>query len=573
MASVYGYRAATNFERSLEKKYGHGAVEQFRQQFPLNQNRRSWTAFSVCDGICFAYLYAHATELSAREFLSLPNGRRREVLVKARKALCGNFSYDPEMDAFQCECGEQSDSSVSACPECNLRWTYSEGNLMHNLYTLASQLECEIQDLPNYSIFDLEDGLRVEEEKSALDIVDASAVCQPPSEPVVEIIAVTHEPETKEEVEWKPVRDEVCEAPSKIEITSLPQDARVEVGVALMLQIGDIFFNTETKDYSVVQQDKVMKDGVVVIKPEKITVPTGECNKGTGASVARGLSSAPSVMVVTEFTTSEKRECLARKRVREVIEQLPNVRKELLHQQKKQDEIFAQLEHSLNLPEARKNKFLLRDKKGRLAWRKPNKRQMKTIKKSKHKKNFNGTDSIVRSMEVQDHVIEKAENITPGIKCATPRKLRTPTVFKKLTGEATVSRLIREVGIICKTQNKNVELCVPRKKVRRISFREGKAYVRLWHMEGVRTQRDLDTSPQMEDFFENWCKLTIKKFSIPNSKIQVGSSGLIVKKSHILNDCSRSPGEYLIVRGRHLHKLYDARIKISKHAIHHIIHY
>nr|QDA34134.1 polyprotein [Zucchini shoestring virus] len=573
MASVYGYRAATNFERSLEKKYGHGAVEQFRQQFPLNQNRRSWTAFSVCDGICFAYLYAHATELSAREFLSLPSGRRREVLVKARKALCGNFSYDPEMDAFQCECGEQSDSSVSACPECNLRWTYSEGNLMHNLYTLASQLECEIQDLPNYSIFDLEDGLRVEEEKnSTLGVVDASAVCQPPSGPVMEIIAVTPKPETKE-VEWKPVKDEICEAPSKIEIISLPQDARVEVGVALMLQIGDIFFNTETKDYSVVQQDKVMKDEMFVTKPEKVTVPTGECNRGTGAPVARGPSSVPFVTVVTEFTTSEKRDCLARRRVREVTEQLPNIRKELLYQQKKQDAIFEQLEHSLNLSEVRKDKFLLRDKKGRLAWRKPNKRQMKAMKKSKHRKSFNGTDSIVRSMEIRDHVLKEAENITPSIKCATSKKLRTPTVFKKITGEATVNYLIREVGIICKAQNKNMELCVPRRKVRRISFREGKAYVRLWHMEGIRTQRDLDTSPQMEDFFEKWCKLTIKKFSIPNSKIQVGSSGLIVKKSHVLNDFSRSPGEYFIVRGRHLHKLYDARIKISKHAIHHIVHY
>nr|WIW79938.1 polyprotein [Moroccan watermelon mosaic virus] len=310
---------------------------------------------------------------------------------------------------------------------------------------------------------------------------------------------------------------------------------------------------------------------------ESSAQPTKSIAIGDSCAIARGNTIGTPVpkvlMAKSEFVTRQERASLARRRCLQLNSELPAIRIKLAQEKEREAKIFEQLEKRLNLTEGRKNKYLLKDKKGRVYWKVPTKRQLKKIQKSKRKvKTFQAPDNIISNIDVSFENAKEFHNNEVGIKTATSTSTKRPVSYKVLRGGTVINQLIREVSKICKTGDKTLELHVG-KKERIIKFKQRQAFVHLRHMEGLIKQRDCDTSPDLEILFEKVCTTAVKKLAVNSPKIIPGSSGLVVFKGHHLKKYSSSPGNYFIVRGRHEDKLYDARVRIGYVARHKMVHY
>nr|YP_001552422.1 P1 protein [Moroccan watermelon mosaic virus] len=279
------------------------------------------------------------------------------------------------------------------------------------------------------------------------------------------------------------------------------------------------------------------------------------------------------LMAKSEFAIQQERLSLARRRCLRFNNDLPTVRAKLAQEKERELAIFVQLEKRLNLTEARQDKFLLKDKKGRVYWKVPSKRQLRKIQKSKRRiRTFQAPDNVISNIKVDFDDAGEICCEAAHVKTATSRSTKRAVSYKVLKGESIINHLIREISKICKAENKVLEICTERKR-RVIHFKDHQAFVRLRHMEGIVKQRDCETNPELEALFERICETAVGRWNTPSSKIVPGSSGLVVFKGRHLGKYSSSPGNYFIVRGRHEDKLYDARIRIGYIARHKMVHY
>nr|YP_001931975.1 P1 [Algerian watermelon mosaic virus] len=259
--------------------------------------------------------------------------------------------------------------------------------------------------------------------------------------------------------------------------------------------------------------------------------------------------------------------------VREVVLVTDSQKQEVQQWFNKEGRILDDLSQNLSDKlKFRENRVITRNKNGLWTYRTASRRNRKRAQREESKLFMNTPVACVTSINCVSSETNEIEDIKPGRKCATSRKLVRKKPYSKIIGAAIVNNLIAAVSKIMKSDGKELQI-VHKRGARIIKFTDKRAYVRVKHLEGKRCQTDLATDEQTERIFGVICKSTVKGFWKNNASIQAGDSGLVIHKNNGLTNYSRTRGDYLIVRGRHEGKIYDARTKITYTMMHKIIHY
>ncbi len=499
------------------------------QDLTARSNVAYWTEFNIEYGAKLLHMIMEADVDFCVSFLQLSKAEQAGVLCRTRKAMLSGLKHDYTANQWICpECDETEDTFFKKC-SCGEKYYFSEKRLMKSIDDVSHYFDLDYSEIKKVTIEKLSE--MVEAHNSMKNSTNQAAS-----------------------------EAEVCEASME------PHNACV----------GTIMIGTFEVPLVSVPEPVIHSGGHGMLKSEGFQVaPPIADNVENAASLAMDVCEQ-----VVEFkATSNFDEGLWKKKMMERKLNLHNkhvreTRAYMRAVQEKERAIFEDLVKRLNLQAAHEGKYLLKDKKGRTYWKKPSKRQLAKINKSKRKtREFAGSDSVVSSIVQLEQSSHTEEITTNGIKCATSVKQKRPQTFDRVCGSAKIDWLITQVAKICKENNSVLEIITKKRRIRVIKFTSKGAFVNLRHCEGKISRKDCATDLSIEDLFEKVARTTVKRRFIRGEEIAPGMSGLVVFKRPQLGQHSYSPGAYLIVRGRHEGKLYDARINVGYVMRHKMQHY
>nr|UYL22157.1 polyprotein [synthetic construct] len=516
MAEVYSFVAKTAYEKRMKRRFGTDKWLQFREQCPLGQVRKCWTHFKISDGACFAYLLVNLTLEGARAFLKMSAGNKRLVMDRVRKSMCSGLHYNSNMDEFECECGFMSEQFSKVCEDCENSYKYTEANLLHNISQLAAILECNISEIPKFSILEIEDEIAFYESTNktagpvaVAQVVDGpvSTACGSIPKPGCDEFQVEGKVVGESEIVMKKIADPElshCVRKDVVEPVQQPKDEENEV-------------------------EKKVKSAAKSVQPkEKIQ------------KVWRPIHEKPKKIDVA--LKNELKECLDLAiKIGDFIINPATFEAKLEEKQEK----FAV--HVKNMTEEEKSEEKVRDFKynfKKAFWPKEKAVKKGPMERSKMEHFPQRIVDKIESGIVEE--IKIKEEVIPGRKMAMSRK-KQPVVLKSRVSYP-VEKLCNEIGRIM--EGKEIEIINKRRM--RMKAESGMVVVQVGHMDGSNPNQDLTIDDYSEDQF-NWIMDGFKPKVMFDSDVVPGTSGMVYKNKR--NDGRK----YTIIRGRLEGSVVDAR--------------
>nr|WBW70182.1 polyprotein [hedge mustard mosaic virus] len=156
------------------------------------------------------------------------------------------------------------------------------------------------------------------------------------------------------------------------------------------------------------------------------------------------------------------------------------------------------------------------------------------------------------------------------------KSAKTRVAFKEAhLGKDELEKLLRTTIKIARARGMNIEYIS--RKATNMHFERKKSHtyakVDVNHLSGRKKKCDLWHDDAQTEFLDLIAQYSGPQRTILKENIVPGWSGYVLKASSLKGTYSRFHGQAFIIRGRHEGKLYDARVKITKHMMHTMVHY
>nr|AGY36216.1 polyprotein [Zucchini tigre mosaic virus] len=542
MSSLYYLSARSQSDMRLAHEKGLGFMEHKLGRKGDKGNTKYWLEFRVCYGAKLLYFMSNATPRTCRQFLEMSNTEKAQVFEKCHKALVSGLTYNFDDEVWICpECENCEDKFFKKC-ECGTKFYFSERTLMKSLSTLKLKSDLTYEQI------------------NALDIdymVDMLADDEAEEEPLKEneqVVLASSMPVIVKEKEDKEVEGPVF-------------TSNVEEAWTIKIGSIDVPLVRIKETPILMKREKVPLESTGFLISNSSELPTESLGEKVEEAVQLALEVGNVIAERKEFKLKPYKSLnLAWNRVLMNHKKARQEVREMMQQQvDKEEYIFSNLERKLNLQQRRDGQRVIRDERGLYRWK---------VKKQTRKRSVRlpTTDSIVSSIvSTQCEPVLWFNDDVRRVKCATSKKSRVSRKLTKLKGSGVVAHMTRALCKIAKSKSMTIELIAGRKK-RVIRQKEGRSYVELKHMTGLKRRTDLEDSEEMHKLFEDVCKSLVKKFTVKEESLCKGSSGMIIKPS-FGSLVGRFRGTYLIVRGRCDGRLLDARSKLTWSTVMNIEHY
>nr|NP_734233.1 P1 protein [Papaya ringspot virus] len=538
MSSLYTLRAAAQYDRRLESKKGSGWVEHKLERKGERGNTHYCSEFDISKGAKILQLVQIGNTEVGRTFLEGNRFVRANIFEIIRKTMVGRLGYDFESELWVCRnCDKTSEKYFKKC-DCGETYYYSERNLMRTMNDLMYQFDMTPSEINSVDLEYLANAVDYAEQ-----LVKRSQVPEPVElammEPIVasgEGILMVSEPEVM------PVTTKVEEAWT-IQIGEIPvplvviKETPVISGVEGTLN--STGFSLEADITKLVEKEILQEE---VKEAVHLALEVGN-------EIAE---KKPELKLIPYWSASLE----LHKRIRKHKEHAKIAAIQVQKEREKDQKVFSALELRLNLKSRRRNQAVVCDKRGTLKWE-----TQRGHKKSKLMQQ--ASDFVVTQIHCDFGCkTQYSEPHIPGIKQSTSKKICKPRKHSRIVGNSKINYIMKNLCDTIIERGIPVELVTKRCK-RRILQKEGRSYVQLRHMNGIRARQDVSSSPDMELLFTQFCKFLVGHKPLKSKNLTFGSSGLIFKPK-FADNVGRYFGDYFVVRGRLGGKLFDGRSKLAR---------
>nr|ATY37425.1 polyprotein [Zucchini tigre mosaic virus] len=547
MSSLYYLSARSQADMRLAHEKGLGFIEHKLERKGDRGNTKYWGEFHVCYGAKLLYFMSNATPRTCRQFLELSNIEKAQIFEKCCKALVSGLTYNFDDEVWICpDCENCEDKFFKKC-ECGTKFYFSEHTLMKSLSTLKYKSDLTLSEIDAIDINYMVDMLADEETKEEPFEKDEQVA------PVNSISMIVREENARE------VKEPVFSLVTNI----------VEEAWTIKIGFNPTYHWSASKRLQLLtrKEEAPLESTGFVVKADPSELPMESLEEKVGEAVQLALEVGNVIAKEKEFKLKPyKSSNLAWNRI-------------LNHKKAKQgsggkryrnkwirtEGHFHGEERKLNLRQRRNGQRIVRDKRGSYRWKV--KKQTQKQKRRTSSNRFYCKLDCFYSMRTGPVVSENVRSV----KCATSKKSKISRKLTRLEGSRVVTHVTRALCKIAKSKSMTIELIAGRRK-RVIRQKEGKSYVELKHMTGLKRRTDLEDSEEMHKLFEDVCRSLVKKFTVKEESLSKGSSGMIIKPS-FGSLVGRFRGTYLIIRGRCDGRLLDARSKLTWSTVMNTEHY
>nr|AWT22215.1 polyprotein [Papaya ringspot virus] len=538
MSSLYTLQPAAQYDRRLMSKKGSGWIEHKLERKGDRGNTHYCSEFNISKGAKILQLVQIGNAEVGRTFLEGNRFVRANIFEIIRKTMVGRLGYDFESELWVChDCGNTSDKYFKKC-ECGEKYYYSERNLMKTIQDLTYQFDMTPSEIDSVDFDYLADAVNYAERS-----VEGSQVPEPVELAMMEPIAAS------EEGTLMVSEPKVASVTTKVEEAWTIQIGEIPVPLVVIKEtpvISGVNGTLSSTGFSLEAE---------ITKMVEKEVPQEEVKEAVHLALEVGNEIAekkPELNLTPYWSASLELHKRVRKHKGHAKIAAIQVQKEREENQK----IFSTLELSLDLKSRRRNQTVVCDKRGTLKWK-----TRQGHKKSRLMQQV--SDSVVTQIYCDSGCEPQyLEPQLPGIKRATSKKICRSRKYSRIVGSNKINYVMKNLCDIIIERSIPVEL-VTRRCKRRIIQKEGRSYVQLRHMGGVRTRQDVSSSPEMEQLFTRFCKFLVGHKPLKSANLTFGSSGLIFKPK-FADNVGRHFGDYFVVRGRLGGRLFDGRSKLAR---------